>query len=80
MKCFFYDALLSVDRGLYTPFVLNEIRRRYLIMLDQGATTVWEDDEGAAAFDNAGSLCHGWSGIPIYYFYLLQQEEKEPQG
>ena len=42
-------------------------------MLDHGATTVWEDDEGAAAFDNAGSLCHGWSAIPIYYFHLLNQ-------
>lgn len=73
MKCFFYDALLAVDREVYGPFVLEQIRRRYADMLDHGATTVWEDDEGAAAFDNAGSLCHGWSAIPIYYFHLLNQ-------
>ena len=24
---------------------------------------------GASAFDNAGSLCHGWSAVPVYYFH-----------
>lgn len=72
MKCFPYDALLMADREKYGPWVLDQIRYRYKIMLDAGSTTVWEDEEGAAAFDNAGSLCHGWSSIPIYYCYILQ--------
>jgi hypothetical protein len=24
---------------------------------------------GADDFDHAGSLCHGWSAIPIYFYY-----------
>ena len=25
--------------------------------------------DGAVAFENAGSLCHGWTAIPIYYYH-----------
>ena len=37
-------------------------------MLDAGSTTVWETEEGSKAFDNAGSLSHGWSAVPVYIF------------
>lgn len=67
MKCFQYDALLMTDREKWRPWVLSEIRRDYGVMLDAGATSVWETIEGAPAFDNAGSLCHGWSAVPILY-------------
>ena len=40
-------------------------------MLDKGATTFWETEKGEADFGGAGSLCHGWSAIPIYYFNEL---------
>ena len=43
----------------------------YKIMVDSNTGTVWETIEGASAFNNAGSLCHGWSAIPIYYFDIL---------
>lgn len=66
MKCFKYDAMLSVDSG-YRKEVLAEIRETYGKMLDKGATTVWEVAGGAAAFDKAGSLCHGWSAVPVLY-------------
>ena len=23
------------------------------------------------AFENAGSLCHGWTALPVYYFQRL---------
>jgi len=69
MKCFVYDALLKTDREKYTDFVLGDIRKAYLPMTKTG--TVWETAEGARAFDNAGSLCHGWSSTPIYYYRLL---------
>lgn len=38
-------------------------------MLDFGSDTVWE----AEADDNgkAGSLCHGWSAIPVYVWHKL---------
>ena len=72
MKCFPYDALLMADRQIYGPWVLDQIRKQYQIMLDAGSTTVWEDEEGAAAFGDAGSLCHGWSAMPVYYYYILR--------
>lgn len=72
MKTFKYDAMLSYDTG-YKDAVFAEIRDTYKKMIDAGSTTVWETIEGAAAFENAGSLCHGWSSIPVYYYnkYLM---------
>lgn len=40
-------------------------------MLKAGATSVWETTDGASAFNNAGSLCHGWSASPIYFYHIL---------
>ena len=65
-KCFKYDALLSVDEK-YRDNIIKEIRSVYKNMLDNGAVTVWEVKDGAKAFDDAGSLCHGWSALPILY-------------
>lgn len=67
MRAFVYDALLGF-KGKYEQFVLDDIRTRYKKMLDAGATSFWETEKGEADFDNAGSLCHGWSAIPVYYF------------
>ena len=40
-------------------------------MIDYGSDTVWETLDGAKAFGNAGSLCHGWSAVPVYIFHKL---------
>jgi len=40
-------------------------------MLDRGATAFWETIKGADDFGGAGSLCHGWSALPIYYYEIL---------
>ena len=72
MKTFKYDALIKTDKKKYKEAVLEEIRKTYKIMLDAGSTTVWETIDGDKAFSNAGSLCHGWSAIPIYYFNILK--------
>jgi alpha-L-rhamnosidase len=77
MRCFKYDALLKSDKNKYAGYIINEIRRDYGMMLNSGATTVWETLEGADAFDGAGSLCHGWSTIPIYYYHILLGNEKQ---
>jgi len=66
MKCFKYDALLFIDEN-YREIIIDDIRKNYKKMLDNNSTSVWEVSEGAKAFDNAGSLCHGWSAIPIIY-------------
>lgn len=70
MKCFVYDALIKTDKAKYKDFILNDIRSTYAPMIEVG--TVWETVEGAIAFDNAGSLCHGWSSMPIYYYSTLK--------
>lgn len=69
MKCFVYDALIKTDKDKYRNFILNDIRQTYAQMVEVG--TVWETVIGASDFDNAGSLCHGWSSTPIYYYSLL---------
>lgn len=68
MKSFLYDALLKTDEK-YKDFVLSEIRKNYEYMLNAGATSAWETIKGAEDFGGAGSLCHGWSAIPIYYYH-----------
>ncbi len=67
MLAFVYDALLMVDEEKYSGYVLTEICRVWGSMLDRGATSFWETIRGAKDFANAGSLCHGWSAIPILY-------------
>ena len=69
MKTFKYDALLKCDKAKYQSAVLEEIRKDYGKMLAAGATSVWETTDGASAFDNAGSLCHGWSAVPAYLYF-----------
>lgn len=76
MKCWKYDALLLVDRQKYRSVILDEIRKNYGRMAASGATSVWETAEGASAFDNAGSLCHGWSAIPVHYYWEFYRESE----
>lgn len=71
VRAFKYDALLAINKEKYKEWILSEIRRDYQTMLDFGSTTVWETLDGAKAFQDAGSLCHGWSALPIYYFHKL---------
>lgn len=70
-KVFKYDALLQTDEALYRDYVLNDMRKDFKVMIDAGATATWETLEGATAFSNAGSLCHGWTALPVYYFHKL---------
>ncbi len=71
MNSFRFDALLREDKAKYTPIILAELDRDYTYMLERGATTFWETIVGASDFHGAGSLCHGWSALPIYYYSIL---------
>ena len=73
MKRFIYDALIKTDKENYSEWILEDIRKTYTIMLEEGATATWETIDGAKAFDNAGSLCHGWSALPVYYYHIINQ-------
>ena len=72
MQCFFYDALLSVNKEKYSEFIISDIESKYVPMVEFGVGTVWETELGEKDFGNAGSLCHGWSALPIYYYHLLK--------
>ncbi len=71
MKAFTYDAMLQTNREQYKEWILNDIDKTYSAMLEAGATSFWETVDGAKAFRNAGSLCHGWSAMPIVYYREL---------
>lgn len=71
LKAFKYDALLMANFEKYRDRVLNEIKIDYEPMVKAGATSAWETADGPVAFGGAGSLCHGWSAAPIYYYHKL---------
>lgn len=73
MQCFKYDAWLATDKEKYAPIILEDIEHIYTPMIEFGSTTVWETDLGESDFANAGSLCHGWSALPIYYYRILKK-------
>lgn len=66
MSAFVYDAIETLGEEGHA-YVVNDIREKYSRMLDRGATSFWETLKGEDDFDGAGSLCHGWSAIPILY-------------
>lgn len=76
MKFFKYEVLTDSGVERYNNYVLNEIEKDYKHMLNSGATSVWETEVGADAFDKAGSLCHGWSAVPIYFYHKLKSVNK----
>ena len=71
VKALVYEALLNTDQKNFAPFILAEIRKNYGYMLSCGADTFWETIKGESDFYNAGSLCHGWSAVPIYVYHKL---------
>lgn len=77
MNAFKFDAMLLTDSDKYKTAVLDEIDKTYEYMLSKGATSFWETKKGEADFDGAGSLCHGWSAIPVYYYRLLCTDNAE---
>lgn len=68
MLRFKYEALLTRPEK-YAEVVFDDIAARWGRMLYQGATSFWETEEGASDFGHAGSLCHGWSAMPVYFYY-----------
>ncbi len=70
MNAFRYDALLLFG-DKYKKVIIDDIKDKYGKMLEKGATTFWETELGGEDFGGAGSLCHGWSAIPVYYLSVL---------
>ncbi len=64
---FKYNAIMT-DPANY-DWMMNDIAEIWGNMLFNGATTFWETSDGAVAFSNAGSLCHGWSAVPLHMYH-----------
>ena len=71
MKVLEYEMLMRIDADKYRDFILGEIRKNYKMMLDAGSDAAWETLKGASDFGDSGSLCHGWSSVPVYIFHKL---------
>ena len=63
-----FEAMMT-DKSRFGAEVLRRIEEIWGKMLDAGATSFWETIIGASDFSNAGSLCHGWSAVPVYVLY-----------
>lgn len=76
---FKYDALLT-DPKRYGRFVFDDVADKWGHMLFSGATSFWETESCAHAFNQAGSLCHGWSAVPVYLYhaYILGIRPQKP--
>jgi hypothetical protein len=74
-----YEALLG-EPDRYARTVFDGIVKDWGYMLYHGATSFWETIKGGDDFDKAGSLYHGWSAIPVYFYYayLLGVKPVEP--
>ncbi len=66
MTAFTYEALLQNPEN--RAYVLGQIETVWGAMLRAGAQTFWETEDGESDFARAGSLCHGWSAVPVYIF------------
>ena len=66
-----YEAIVKADGN--ADYCVEDICKQFGGMLLQGATSYWETALGEADFDDAGSLCHGWSSVACHIFakYLV---------
>ncbi len=55
-----YEALIQHGQ---MDYCVQEVGKLFGRMLFDGATSYWETEHGEADFEDAGSLCHGWSAV-----------------
>ena len=68
---YFYAALAECGRDV-RRHLAEKLWNCFGKMVQGDSTTMWETDIGEADFEQAGSLCHGWSALPVWYFYALK--------
>lgn len=69
-----YEALRAAG-GAAEAAMWKDMNETWSAMLDAGATSFWEVSEGCKAFGGAGSLCHGWSAVPVYFYGAYRASE-----
>ena len=67
---FKYMALLT-NREDYEAYIWQNILDVWGPMVFNGATSFWETAQGGWDFAAAGSLCHGWSAVPLWVYKQL---------
>lgn len=65
----YYLEILMQFGGKFADEADKLIENVFGNMLNRNSTTMWETALGADDFRGAGSMCHGWSALPIYYYY-----------
>ena len=68
----YYFAALVKEGGEARKFLAEKLWDHFGRMVQGTSTTMWETEIGDEDFLKAGSLCHGWSALPIWYFYALK--------
>lgn len=63
---FLIDALMEQGPEA-RAFVSERITKTFSAMLNRGGDTLWETPRGERDFDGAGSLCHAWSSVSVYF-------------
>ena len=66
-RIYCYQALNTVSE--MKAYIVRDVDERWFKMLAKGATSFWETENGADDFRSAGSLCHGWSAVPIWVYW-----------
>lgn len=63
-------AMMSINSQTrqYASHIISEY---FGPMILSGTTSMWETQMGAGDFSGAGSLCHGWSSLPVYYYHAF---------
>jgi hypothetical protein len=75
---------LALEQLGKESMILDRIKQDYLPMIEQGATTVWEQFDNGTGFNPKGyptrSHCHAWSSSPIYFLnrLVLGIQQAEP--
>lgn len=68
LSCLPYRVLAALDDpGNAADDLETLLLDTYRPMLGPETDTLWETAEGQSAFQFAGSLCHGWSALPVWY-------------
>ena len=64
-----YQVFGLMPQGVGERWRMAEsLQAEWSAMVLKGATSFWETARGGDDFDAAGSLCHGWSALPVYYY------------
>ncbi len=67
---FKYMAFVK-QKDKYADFLWQNILDIWEPIILSGATSIWETALGAWDFGAAGSMCHGWSAVPLWVYSQL---------